>query len=182
MSKTEELQKINKQLKIYINQSSFISNSCRNKLIKIFADEFNVDLDIDNYKNVDISIKDDFKILYRDDLYESADNISSLEQVKERYNNFREKADRLLQRKEIDFQNRSNWNIISNLIIIICLILIIIIASYLGIIALLNGHYFDCLWFIVVVLPVLVPRLKDNLKNRFIEAKRFIKSKIKKVK
>ena len=73
---TKRLNEINKELKVYINESGFISNKCRNKLLKIFEEEFNVKLDLDNYKNVDLSIKEDFKIIYRDDLYESNDKIN----------------------------------------------------------------------------------------------------------
>ena len=41
MDKEETLNEINNELKTYINESSFISMKCRNKLLKMFADEFN---------------------------------------------------------------------------------------------------------------------------------------------
>ena len=60
----EKLTKINNKLKIYLNEAGFISMKCRNKLLKIFCEEFLVDLDISNYKNVDLKIKDDYSVLY----------------------------------------------------------------------------------------------------------------------
>ena len=95
-----DLNKINRELKVYINESSFISNKCRNKIIKIFSEEFNVNLDIDNYKNVDLSITDDFKVSYRDDLYTSSDNINSIEDVFERYERFKENSNYRKLRKD----------------------------------------------------------------------------------
>lgn len=37
MNKEAELKKINTEIKVYINEASFISNSCRNKLIKMLG-------------------------------------------------------------------------------------------------------------------------------------------------
>ena len=176
------LDKINKELKIYINEASSISNSCKNKLLKIFNEEFNLDLDINNYKNIDLSITKDFKVLYRDDLYESKDNIKKLDDVVEKYNSFKEKADKLLIKKEIDFQNKSNMKNISNLIIVICMIIIFIAAIILGINALINGHYFDTLWFVVVIVPWIFPKFKDSLTTRWIQAKNYLKRLFKRVK
>ena len=70
----EKRNKINNELKIYINESSFISNKCRNQLLKIFSEEFSVDLDIDNYQNVDLTINEDYSFTYREDTYHSKEN------------------------------------------------------------------------------------------------------------
>ena len=79
MDKKEIINKINNELKSYINESSFISTKCRNKLLKIFEEAFDVKLDIRNYQNVDLQINDDFTITYRDDIYKSNfKNISNL--------------------------------------------------------------------------------------------------------
>ena len=182
MNKKEILDKINNELKSYINESSFISIKCRNKLLKIFEEEFNISLDISNYKNVDLFINDDFSITYREDKYISNDKINSISDIEERYNNFIFKADKLLERKNIDFQNKSNMNNISNLIIIIGMVLLFIIVIYFGVIAFISGDYFDCLWFLVVILPWIFPKFKDSFTNRFIQAKRYIKSLFKRVK
>jgi len=176
----DKLNKINNELKSYINESTFISIKCRNKLLKFFEEEFEVNLDISNYKNVDIKINDDFTITYRDDNYKS--NINSIDELEEKYNSFKEKADTLIKRKEIDFQGKSNFNNIINLLFILCIFIIMGSILYFGVLALIAGHYFDCLWFIVFVLPIIIPKFKDSLRDRLIQARDFIKRLIKRVK
>ncbi len=173
---------INKELKVFINESSFISNKCRNRLLKLFSEEFHVALDIDNYKNVDLSILEDFKILYREDTYEADPKIKDLEDLNERYQVFEEKAKKLLDKKEIDFQNKSNFKNISNLIILFCMFFVMIGAIALGIGAFLGGHYIDCIWFLVFVLPWIFPKFKSSLQERLEQAKNYIKRLLKKVK
>ena len=51
----------------------------------MFEEEFNVKLDLDNYKNVDLSFRDDFKVLYRDDLYEPSEKIKDINDLEEKY-------------------------------------------------------------------------------------------------
>lgn len=174
MKKEETLNKINNELKSFINESSFISMKCRNKLLKMFADEFNVVLDISTYKNVDLEVLEDFTFSYRNNIYKSDGNITNIEQFMEKYNLFKEKADSLIKRREIDFEYKSNVNNISNLIIVLCLIVAFISIIILGIIALFSGHYYDCLWFIAVVAPWLFPKFKESFTNRFIRAKNYL--------
>ena len=178
----EKLDTINKELKIYINEASFISMKCRNKLLKIFEEEFSVDLDISNYQNIDLEITEDYTVIYREDTYTPNEKIHSLDELTERYQKFQERADQLIKRKEIDFQNKSNWKNISNLIIIICLILISICLILLVIHSFLLGEYYNCLWFIIFIVPVIVPKLKESLTNRIIQAKNYLKSIFKRVK
>ena len=66
------LRKINNEMKSFINQADFISRKTRNKLISLVATEFNVDLPIDNYVNVDIQFTEDKNILMRGDEYKLA--------------------------------------------------------------------------------------------------------------
>ena len=173
--KEEKLKEINKELKVYINESTFISMKCRNKLLKFFAEEFQVDLDIDNYKNVDLSIQDDFKILYRDDLYEMEEKNLSIEQIEEKYHNFQKKADELIHHNDIDFERRKNFSNLANFLIVICLFLAMIGFLVLGVFAFFSGNYFDCLWLLIFVLPWVIPNLKTNLENRITQAKNYVK-------
>lgn len=175
MSDIENLQKINKELKVYINESSFISIKCRNRILKIFADEFAIDLDIDNYKNVDLSIQDDFSILYREDIYKSSDKIASIDELLERYHRFQEKADLIIKKKNIDFQGKRKFNDFANLVIVICMIFLALIVIYFGFHAFLTGNYYDCFWLVIFILPSIVPKFKESLQNRFIQAKQYIK-------
>lgn len=180
MGKDETISKINKELKVYINESSFISNKCRNKLLKIFEEEFMVSLDISNYKNVDLMITEDYKIIYREDTYDT--NITSLDELIKRYHSFQERADVLIRRRNVDFQGRRNFNNFTNLILILCIILLFIGMFLLGVYAFIAGDYFDCLWFLIVIVPWIVPKLKENLKDRFIQARQYLKSLLKKIK
>ena len=172
---SKSLNTINKELKVYINESSFISQKCRNRLLTFFSQEFDVDLDISNYQNVDLSIQDDFKILYRDDLYSSNGNIQSLDDVLERYERFQEKADKLIAKKEVDFQSKNNVSNITNLVIVICMLLIAILVLLFCVYEFFQGHYFDCIWFLVFIVPVIAPKFRASLENRFQQAKNYLK-------
>ncbi len=176
----EKLDKINKELKIYINESSFISMKCRNKLLEYFAEEFQLDLDIDNYKNVDLSITEDFKFIYREDTYSSKESIEGINEVLERYQRFKEKADKLLEKTEIDFKKKGKWNEISNLFMICLIFLIGLFIILLGIRALLVGSYFDALWLLVIIIPNIIPGLRESFRNRLIQAKNYLKKNKKK--
>ncbi len=182
MKKEETLNEINNELKSYINESSFISMKCRNKLLKMFADEFSINLDISTYKNVDLEVLEDFSISYRNNIYKPDNDIANLEELMEKYGLFKEKADNLIKKREIDFENKSNLKNIGNLIIILCLIIAFISIIILGIVALFSGHYYDCLWFIAVVVPWLFPKFKENFTNRFIRAKNYLRRVIERIK
>ena len=94
MDKVEQLKKINTELKIYINESSFISNSCRNKIIRLLGNKFKINLPIENFKNVDLTLLEDGSIIMRDEVYKQEENLS-YEEVLERYREFQEEADSL---------------------------------------------------------------------------------------
>ena len=176
----EKRNKINNELKVYINESSFISNKCRNKLLKIFAEEFTLDLDIDNYQNVDLSINEDNTFTYREDIYKSKEDIKSFEEIEERYEKFKEKADKLIKRKDIDFDGKRNLNNITNLIVVVCILLFYLIIVILSIHAFLTGKYIDCFWLVFIIVPRLFPNLRENLNNRFQQAKIYFKTRKKK--
>ena len=182
MANQKRLNHINDELKDYINESNFISMKCRNKLLKIFCEEFLVDLDIDNYKNVDLCVQEDFKIVYRGDSYESKEVISNMNEFEERYQRFQERAKSLLKRKDIDFQGRRNFNNFLNLLVVICMIFFAIGVIILAVRALFMGNYFDLLWFFFILVPAIVPRFKQSIQNRMEQAKNYIKSLLKKVK
>jgi len=176
----EKRNKINKELKVYINESSFISNKCRNKLLKIFSEEFSVDLDIDNYQNVDLSINEDNTFTYREDIYKSKEKIKSFEEIEERYEKFKEKADKLIKRKNINFDGKRNLNNITNLIVVVCILLFYLIITLLSIHAFITGKYIDCIWLVFIIVPRLFPNLRENLDNRFQQAKIYFKTRKKK--
>ena len=64
-----DLNKINKELKSYVNQANFISQKTRNKLIKMLGEEFQIDLPIENFANIDVQLTSDGSIIMRGDIY-----------------------------------------------------------------------------------------------------------------
>jgi len=182
MIEQEKLNRINNELKVYMNESGFISNRCRDKVIKILGEEFNIAFKTDNYANVDVSVLADGKFLYRGDIYQSNDNIQSYDDFIARYKRFTERTEKLLSRREIDFENMSNFKNISNLVIVACLLIFAVVVVILGIHALLVGNYFDCLWLVVFIIPAVFPRLKSSLEVRITQAKNYLKRLMKKVK
>ncbi|MBR2828257.1 MAG: hypothetical protein IKE70_03400 [Bacilli bacterium] len=176
----ERLEQINKELKIYINESSFISMKCRNKLLRYFEEEFEVQLDIDNYKNVDLSITEDYEIIYREDTYLPSNKINSLKDLEERYQKFKEKADSLIEKKEINFQSRGKKNEIINIFILLGILIIYLLIIFLGIRAILLKDYFDALWLLVILIPNVIPKLRQSFQDRVIQARNYLKNKKKK--
>ena len=177
------LDKINKELKIYINEASSISNSCKNKLLKIFNEEFNLDLDINNYKNIDLSITKDFKVLYRDDLYESKDNIKKLDDVVERYNSFKTDIENILNKTKVDFETKSRNNNIKNIIVTLILTILVIVVFIGAIIELFKGNIYGTIWFIIILVSYnIIPNIRDSLKERYNIAFRYLKKLLKNLK
>ena len=67
MDKKSQLKEINTELKIYVNEASFVSNSCRNKLIRYLGDAFDIKLPIENFAKIDVSLLEDGSIeIYSD--------------------------------------------------------------------------------------------------------------------
>ena len=48
MNDEDRINKINNELKTYINEAKFISNKCRNRIIKLLGEEFNIIIDKSN--------------------------------------------------------------------------------------------------------------------------------------
>jgi len=180
MNNKEKLNKMNNEIKVYINESNFISNKCRNKVIKMLGDEFDIDFPLDNYKSIDVTILENGHIIMRDDEYIPSKEITSFEEIEERYNKFKEKTDLFLNKKEISFENKKIGNHILNLIIIIILFLVIIALLLIGIQALLLGDYFHLLWLILIASSTFIPKVSENLKDRLKSAQIFIKRLLKK--
>ena len=96
--------------------------------------------------------------------------------MEEKYHRFQEKADHLIKKKEIDFDSKRNFNHLINLLFVILIFLAAIGIFLLGVIAFLRGNYFDCLWFLFVIVPIIVPKFKNSLQNRIIMAKDYLRS------
>lgn len=171
----ELLTKINKELKSYINESTFISIKCRNKILKILGEEFSVNLPLENFKTIDVVITKDGSIIMRDEEYKSSEDLSC-EDIMERYEKFVEKADAILKRKEINYYNMNDK---SNIFNIFLLLLTIGVAISLAIFAFRSfeaGNYFNFIWLVAYAAPWVIPSFKDRLE----QAINFIKRKFRK--
>ena len=73
MDKKSQLKEINTELKIYVNEASFVSNSCRNKLIRYLGDAFDIKLPFENFAKIDVSLLEDGSIEMRDEVYQRED-------------------------------------------------------------------------------------------------------------
>jgi len=175
MDKENLLKKINRELKIYMNESSFISIKCRNKVISYLNEAFSVNLPIDNYKSVDITITETGSIIMRDEEYKPPEKLNK-EEIEEKYENFKIKADSLLEKKEISFESKFDKNNYLNILVLILLVIVSVAIIIYAITSFFNGDFYHCLWLLVFILPLFSPSLKERLR----QAIDFIKRKLKK--
>ena len=52
----KDLEEINNEIKSIINESKFISIKLRNKIIKKLGQEFDIELPLEHFENIDITI------------------------------------------------------------------------------------------------------------------------------
>lgn len=171
----QDLRIINNELKSYINQASFISMKCRNKLIKLLSDTYEIEIPLENYANIDVQLTDEGNIVMRGDIYKNSKSLT-LEETIEKYNEFKDKADALLNKKELNYYNKKDINNIFNIIIVIVLAIVYAIVGILFIRALFSLQLFTA----SILAALLSSYLAPGIKNRFDQAKNFIKRKLKK--
>lgn len=174
MDKESQLKKINTELKIYVNESSFVSNSCRNKLIRYLGDAFDIKLSIENFAKVDVSLLEDGSIEMRGEVYQREDSLS-FDEVLERYQVFKEKADSLLKKKSKDSFPLNDSSNIKNLFVVLLLSIVFIALCIYTLRSFLAGDYIHCIWLFLFISSWLVPSVRE----RFIQAFHYIKRKLK---
>lgn len=170
------LRTINNELKAYINEASFVSNKCRNKLLKMLGETFSVELPLENFAKIDAEITEEGNIIMRGDEYKSSAPVKNIEELEEKYNIFKEKAEILLKKKEVNYYTKQNINNTLNIFIVIALSIIYVILLVFAIRAVLHLNFFTA----SILLAILSSGLMPNIKARFEQAKNFIKRKIKK--
>ena len=174
MNKEVELQKINTEITVYINEASFVSNSCRNKLIKILGRTYDIDLPVEDFARIDVEILENGNISMRGDEY-SRDTELSFDDVLLRYAEFKKQAEELLRRRgKKSFPNSEKNNII-NLFIVFGLGIFFILLAIFGIKSFFEGRYTDCIWLLFIVFSWLIPSVRE----RFQQAFQYIKRKLK---
>lgn len=174
----KDLEKINNEIKGYINEAKFNSNSCRNKLLKLLGKNFSVDLPLESFTNIDAKLTENGNIIMRDDEYESTDKVKSFAELEEKYNNFKKQADKLLKKKSGNYYSKQDRNNIVNLLIIGLILIVFVILAIHTIESFILGDYIHCIWLVVFVSSWLIPSL--GIKARFEQAKNYLKRKIKK--
>lgn len=174
MDKNSQLKQINTELKIYMNESSFVSNSCRNKVIRYLGDAFDIELPIDNFAKVDVSLLEDGSIEMRGEVYQREDSLS-FDEVLERYQVFKEKADSLLKKKSKDSFSLNDSSNIKNLFVVLLLSIVFIALCIYTLRSFFAGDYIHCIWLILFISSWLVPSVRE----RFIQAFNYIKRKFK---
>lgn len=180
MKNIDKLHVINNEIKDYINESQFISNKCRNKIISMLGEEFNIKFKLDNYQTIDVILKEDGHIIMRGDEYSPDDEITSFNEVEERYNKFKERADNYLKRKDVSFENKKlSSNIINLLIVLVILIIFVLLLIY-SIKAIFRGDITTCISLFIFVFCWVIPSVRENLKGRIQSAYLFIKRLFKK--
>ena len=174
MNKEEKLRKINKDLKVIINEATFISNKCRNKIIKMLGNDFSINLPIENFKSIDVVITEDGNIIMRDEEYKR-DSKLTIEEIDSIFTEFKNKADVILKKKEINYYNMNDKNNIVNVFILIIMLVLFLALLYYAFISFINGSFFGCIWLLVYGSSWFVPGIKDRLH----QAINFIKRKMK---
>ena len=171
----KELNKINNEIKGYINQAKFLSQKHRNKLIKMLGDEFSINLPIENFANIDVQLTEDGNIIMRGDEYKTPSKLSFTE-VEEKYACFKEKAESMINKKEVNYYNKKDINNILNIFVVIFLSVLYLIVIYFAVRALLSLSFFTFSILSMILSSWLVP----GIRNRYEQAKNFLKRKFKK--
>lgn len=174
MNNEEKLRKINKDLKVIINEATFISNKCRNKIIKMLGNDFSINLPIENFKSIDVVITEDGNIIMRDEEYKR-DSKLTIEEIDSIFTEFKNKTDVILKKKEINYYNMNDKNNIVNVFILIIMLVLFLALLYYAFISFINGSFFGCIWLLVYGSSWFVPGIKDRLH----QAINFIKRKMK---
>lgn len=174
MEKEEILKKINKELKICINEANFISIKCRNKIIKILADEFSVNLPIECFKTISLEITEKGSIIMRDEEYQSNEKLS-FDDIQERFSKFISKSENILKKKEINYSSINDKKNFLNILFLIVILIILLVLIVFAIKSFIVGDYFNCIWLFIFMSSWLVPGIKERLE----QALNFIKRKLK---
>ncbi len=170
----KDLRKINNELKSFVNQANFISQKTRNKLIKMLGETFEISLPLENFANIDVQLTAEGNILMRGDLYRTPNQLTEKE-ILDKYNLFKEKADALINKKEVNYYNKKDLNNILNIFIVIFLSIAYLVIGFIFIMSLLRFNFL----LAGILAATLSSSLIPNIRARFEQAKNFFKRKFK---
>lgn len=169
------LEKMNKQMKIDINEASSISSKCKLKLVKLVEKHFMVDLPDENYLNIDIEILEHGNIKMRDVEYKTSDPVVDTE-LEKRFELFQQEVSELIDKHEVSFDTLTARKERNNLIWIILITLAIGIIAFNSIRMLFQGDFFGVLWIVLIVGYYIIPATGNSIRNRYKSAYRYLKS------
>ena len=121
-------------------------------------------------------ITEEGNIIMRGDEYKTSSPVKTEEELEEKYNIFKEKAEILLKKKEVNYYTKNNINNTLNIFIVIALSIIYVIVLILAIREVLSLNLFTASILFAILSSSLIP----NIKARFEQAKNFLKRKFKK--
>lgn len=169
-----DLKKTNNELKSIVNQSNFISQKTRNKIIKLLGQEFDIDLPVENFANIDVQLTEEGNIIMRGDEYKTPEKLNN-DEIESRYQNFKEKAEKIINKKDINYTNKKDLNNILNIFIVIFLAIAYFIVGVFFVVSILRLQLFTASILAALLSSYLVP----GIKVRFEQAKNFLKRKFK---
>ncbi len=169
-----DLKKNNNELKSIVNQANFISQKTRNKIIELLGQEFDIDLPVENFANIDVQLTEEGNIIMRGDEYKTPQKLNS-DEVELRYQSFKEKAEKIIDKKDINYTNKKDFNNVLNIIIVIILSIAYAIVGVLFVASILRLQLFTP----SILLALLSSYLAPGIKVRFEQAKNFLKRKFK---
>lgn len=177
------LNKANNEIKGYINEISFIGSKYQIKLIKLINKYFYVDLPIENYLYLDITIKENGNVSMKDVIYKTKIPIKDNNELEERYNSFKTDIENILNKTKVDFETKSRNNNIKNIIVTLILTILVIVVFIGAIIELFKENIYGTIWFIIILLSYnIIPNIRDSLKERYNIAFRYLKKLLKNLK
>lgn len=177
------LNKANNEIKGYINEISFMGSKYQIKLIKLINKYFYVDLPIENYLYLDINIQENGNVSMKDVIYKTKVPIKNNNELEERYSNFKIDIENILKKTNVNFETKNRNNNIKNIIITLLLTILVIIVLVVAIIQLFKGNIYGTIWFIIILVSYnIIPNIRDNLKERYSIAFRYLKKVVKNLK
>lgn len=163
---------INNEMKVFINEASFISSVTLKKVLKLICKYFYVDLPIEDFLKVDIEIMENGNVKMRGDEYQSNNKPKNYNELLDRYDKLKIEIESVLDKREISFDKKRKKNdFISFLLAVLFTIIFIIIIIYV-VKQLLYGNIFGAIWLVVVLVPLITPRINE----KYVGAIRFIKN------
>lgn len=171
---TNNLKSINNELKSFINEASSISIKCKRKLVKLVEKHFYVDLPNEDYKNIDITILENSNIIMREVEYKTTKELSSDDELYERFDNLKKEVEELLDTNATNFSTLKNKNGINNLLIVfLTLSLSLFIITYV-IQQLLIGNYNRLIGIIILIAYYGFPTTGSKFRERLSQAKKYL--------